>query len=260
MSDGTSNDGRGNWQDIYLGLRQRLLDLQFLPGQIIRPAAVVSHYEMTLSDVRRALAALQGEGYVTGSAAGTYVVRRWSDDELRDAFELRASLVELGVNAAVRAANPVFATRLREHADLTIDEARVNDDIAELATRRLWQFEDDLLRGLGLPDLAGVLPNAMSPSLHRATVRLMTNANLIAAFARLDEIAVKIGRGNSSVAGRLARAHVLLAAELFIESYGSLNPLPREPEIDLEGFGDEIHNTAQDEKPKPHFGLGRPEE
>ncbi len=260
MSDATFNDGLGNWNDIYLGLRHRLLDLQFLPGQIIRPAAVVSHFEVSLTDVRRALAALQSEGYIAGSAAGTYVVRHWSDDELRDAFELRASLVELGVNAAVRAANPGLVTRLREHAGLKIDETRINEDIAELATRRLWQFEDDLLRGLGLPDLAGVLPNAMSPSLHRATVRLMTNANLIAAFARLDEIAVEIARGNSSVAGRLARGHVLLAAELFFDSYGSLNPLPLEPEIDLETFADEVHSPERDRKPKPFFGLGGPEE
>ncbi len=90
-------------------IRLAILDGRLEPGQRLKEAAVAEAFNISRTPVREALRRLEREGLVVATPNRGAAVRRYSADELRDVYELRALLEG---HAARRAAGAVTAATL----------------------------------------------------------------------------------------------------------------------------------------------------
>ena len=83
-----------------LRLRELLLGGSLLPGSRITELALVERLGMSRTPIRTALVRLQEEGLLAPLAGGGFVVRDFSEADIRDAIELRGTLEGLAARLA----------------------------------------------------------------------------------------------------------------------------------------------------------------
>ena len=141
-----------------LRLRELILSGEFAPGERMSELPLVERLGVSRTPLRLALAALEHEGLLLGLDGGGYVVREFTQSDIRDAIELRGVLEGTGARfAAERGATRRDLRALR----------KVNDAIEELVHRADFEsFERyvDLNEGFH----ARLLRVARSPLLERA--------------------------------------------------------------------------------------------
>lgn len=109
-----------------LRLRELILSGEVTPGERMSELPLVERVGVSRTPLRLALAALEHEGLLRGLDGGGYVVREFSQADIRDAIELRGVLE----GTAARFAAERGATRRDVRALRTI-----NDSIQELVHR-----------------------------------------------------------------------------------------------------------------------------
>src|ERR1700685_501364 len=75
-----------------LRLRELILNGEFAPGERMSELPLVERLGVSRPPLRLALAALEHEGLLLGLPGGGYVVREFTQADIRDAIELRGVL------------------------------------------------------------------------------------------------------------------------------------------------------------------------
>jgi DNA-binding GntR family transcriptional regulator len=150
-------------EQIYEHLRERIQSGQFTFDDRLVDVDIASEFGVSRMPVREALMQLVHDGMIESSTRG-FVLRRYSDQEIADIFEIRRLLEP--------AAAEIAARKMTDHALMTMDDA-IRDGIEASEANDFAAF---------------VVANAAFRSAWMAQV---PNAQLIAALARyIDHVQV----------------------------------------------------------------------
>ncbi len=215
------NANRNRITHAVLSLRELILSGEFEPGERLSELPLVARLGVSRTPVRLALAALEHEGLLRRLAAGGYVVREFSEADIRDAIELRGVLEGTAARfAAERGTSAADRRALRA----------INEQIAELVHRADYEsferylqlngrFHDRLVKVAGSAILerslrsVEALPFASPNAMVLAHAELRDSRDiLIVAHRQHDALIDAIERHQGARAESLAREHALLAA------------------------------------------------
>jgi GntR family transcriptional regulator of vanillate catabolism len=233
-----SSAGRTQITEALLHMRQAILDGDFAPGERMSELPLVQRIGVSRTPLRLALAELEKEGLLRRLPGGGYVVRQFTQGDVRDAIELRGVLEGTAVRFAAERGVPA------RDIDALL---RAND-----AIRRLVPLpgSTSLERYLHLNERfhARLLAMARSPLLERsmatvvslpfagpsafvlAEAELHTSQEIILLGYRHHAGLIEaIQRRQGTRAEALAREHALLALanlELVVDRRDVLNRMP----------------------------------
>ncbi|WP_159499780.1 GntR family transcriptional regulator [Microbacterium sp. 18062] len=125
---------------VYDTLRDRLTHGRYPADASLIPQALSEEFQVSRTPVREALALLERDGLLASTRRG-YEVRRRTDEEILELFEVRAVLESAAAYAAAVRATSIDIARL---ADLH-ERSQETDDPARV--RRLFNHFHDAVRG-----------------------------------------------------------------------------------------------------------------
>lgn len=154
----TGQASRTQMMRALLALREGILSGEFKPGDRMAELPLVDRLGVSRTPLRLALAALEHEGLLRGLPAGGYVVREFTQADMRHAIELRGVLE----GTACRFAAEAGATR----RDLRALEA-INEQVEPLVHRADYESFERYI-ALNGAFHAHLVKMARSPLLERA--------------------------------------------------------------------------------------------
>jgi GntR family transcriptional regulator of vanillate catabolism len=215
-----NNANRTQITRAVLRLRELILSGEFAPGDRMSELPLVERVGVSRTPLRLALAALEHEGLLRGLTGGGYVVREFTQSDIRDAIELRGVLE----GTAARFAAERGAPRRDVRALSTI-----NDAIHELVHRADYEsferyvdlnerFHARIVRVAGSPMLERALEGIISLPFAGPSAFVLTEAELpesreILVIAHRHHLALieSIERREGARAESVAREHARLA-------------------------------------------------
>ena len=233
-----------------LSLREQILAGEFRAGERMSELRLVERLGVSRTPLRLALAALEHEGLLRGLPAGGYVVRAFTQADIRDAIELRGVLEGTAARfAAERGASRRDLRALRS----------INDSVAPLV--HLADYES-FERYVALNELfhARLLSMAGSPLLERTlegvlSLPFASPSALVLQHAQLPEsreilviahrqhlwLVEAIERREGARADSIAREHARLSLtnlEIVLSRRGLLEQVPGASLLALTGDGE----------------------
>ncbi|OWQ93960.1 GntR family transcriptional regulator [Roseateles aquatilis] len=195
-------------------LRTAILDGVLAPGQKLSERELCESLEVSRSCVRESLQHLQAEGLITIIPHRGPEVTSISPQEVRDIYEVRASLESLAAQGfaldATDEQRRALRAKLAELGQVAADRA------AMLVVKN--QFYDILIEGCG-NKVAGQMLRQLN---NRVTVlrriSMAQPGRLANTLKELDAIVTAIERRDGETAARLSREHVRKAAENVLRS------------------------------------------
>jgi GntR family transcriptional regulator, vanillate catabolism transcriptional regulator len=203
-----------------LGLRESILSGEFVPGERMSELPLVERLGVSRTPLRLALSELEHEGLLRGLAGGGYVVREFTEADVRDGIELRGVLegtaarfaAERGVPRrdlqALRTINAAIAV-LVHRADYDAFERYV--DLNERFHARMLKMARSPLLERAIVGITS-LPFA-GPSAFVLTEALLPESREILVMAHRHHVALieAIERRQGTRAESLAREHARIA-------------------------------------------------
>ncbi|MBM9468515.1 GntR family transcriptional regulator [Nakamurella leprariae] len=125
---------------VYDTLRARLASGHYDPDASLIPAVLSEEFAVSRTPVREALGLLERDGLLVATTRG-FVIRRRSDEEILEIFEVRAVLDSAAAFAAAGRHSPIDLARLDELST----QARRADDAATVR-RLLNEWHDGIRR------------------------------------------------------------------------------------------------------------------
>jgi GntR family transcriptional regulator of vanillate catabolism len=230
-----------------LALREQLLSGEFKPGERMSELPLVERLGVSRTPLRLALASLEHEGLLRVLPTGGYVVREFTQADIRDAIELRGVLEGTACRfAAERGANRRDLRALRE-----INEAveplvhQADYDSFERYVALNEAFHNRLIKMAGSPllertlDAVLSLPFATPNALVLQHAQLQESREILVVAHRqhrwlVDAIEAREGARADSVAREHARLS-LTNLEIVLSHRGLLEQLPGGSLLTLEG-------------------------
>ena len=165
---------------VYEEVREAIIGLRLKPGEPLREAAIAEQLGVSKTPVREALARLEREGLVETASFKGAVVSGYSDEDLREIYELR----ELLEGAAARIAAETIREGALEQLESLVSEGR-----------RLRGTP----RSAELADLLGEFDRVIFDQVENRRIRGLI-ANLQAHLTRVGKLTEEIpGRVDASV-------------------------------------------------------------
>lgn len=200
------------WKEVYRSLRLAVLNGRLTPRERLRELDLAAALGVSRTPVREALARLEADGFVVASGRSYAVVDMQED--LVDAYHLRAALEGYAVRLAAERATPEEIAKLRENVTRsrevelsdTVRRARLNEEFHEMLaqasrSRRIIRAFDNQ-RDLVMTD------EDMTVHTAEASQRFLHEHDLIVSAIEMRD---------GEIADRLMRAHLRHAATLLCE-------------------------------------------
>lgn len=190
-------------------LRRQILSGSIPPGAHLRAADLAERLNVSRTPIREALSRLCAEGLVELQPNRGARVASWTDDQLREIFELRLRLEPYAVRQAVPRLTPVQHGQLEGLANEMLRIGRPGrgqrlDDLVELNRK----FHDQFVTAAAMPQLS----DAIRAVTHRAVVHQNFHDYGAAALTRSlhhhQELAAAARAGDADWAEAIMRAHL----------------------------------------------------
>ncbi len=203
-----------------LGLRELILSGGFVPGERLAELPLVERLGVSRTPLRLALAELEHEGLLRGLAGGGYVVREFTQSDIRDAIELRGVLEGTAVRfAAERGATRRDIQALRRiNAAIAVLVHRADYDSFERYVELNERFHARMLKCAHSPLLERAVEGIVSlpfagPSAFVLTEALLPESREILVLAHRHHVGLieAIERREGTRAESLAREHARIA-------------------------------------------------
>lgn len=223
-----------------LRLRELIVGGELKPGSRIAELAMVERLGMSRTPIRMALVRLQEEGLLEALPSGGFMVRDFSEADIRDAIELRGTLEGLAARlAAERGASPGQLAAMRDclsaidallaapamvaeaFSAYVVHNARFHALLAQMAGSEL--IARHIERAATLPFAS---PNGFVLA-HGDAVR--TRDRLLVAHAQHHAVAEAIAAGQGARAEALMQEHARNAHRNLTEVLASQQALQRLP-------------------------------
>ena len=197
-------------QLILNALRERILSGQLAPGERLVEGKLSEEFGVSRMPVREALRALAAEGLVSIEPRRGATVIRFTDDQIQDMVEVRATLEALNAKLAARRNDPAQIARLER---ILSDGSKLTsvDDLTRISALNL-EFHDTLGKVAG----NSVLQEMMHWLRERTALFFSVN-NRDRMHQNWDEHAAilrAVVTGDAELAALLAARHVYSAAQL----------------------------------------------
>ncbi len=219
MSTPAVSEFNTNADQAYAYIKERLLRDEFSPGMRLAEEQLAREIGASRTPVREALRRLVAEGLlVSRPNAGTFV-GTFTEEEMRQLFDLRV-LLESEVAAA--AADHMTAAQLGE---LYVLQGEIESRGLDLDAGNLWRIADlnrrfhgVIAAGSGNPRLIAMLSNAIEQPIVQRTFRRYTQAQLQRSFYQHRELIDALRVRDRAWAGEVMRCHVRAAKHAMLES------------------------------------------
>jgi DNA-binding GntR family transcriptional regulator len=195
----------------YRALAAGIVDGQIEPGTQLRPDTIAEQLEISATPVREALHRLEGDGLLVKLPYQGFFVREFTEQEVRQLYEMRAAMECFGVRLACQRMTPVELAWLREH-QATGQSALEHDDIDayRVYNRDLHAAIIRAARNSYLSSMMGQL-SLQSQMLMGRTIRLVGRPSR--AIEEHQELIDHIEKHQEGPAERLMERHILSALE-----------------------------------------------
>lgn len=203
-----------------LGLRELIISGEFAPGERMSELPLVERLGVSRTPLRLALAQLEHEGLLRGLAGGGYVVREFTESDIRDAIELRGVLEGTAARfAAERGATRRDLQALRRiNAAIAVLVHRADYDSFERYVELNERFHTRLLKIAHSPLLERAVDSIVSlpfagPSAFVLTEAVLPESREILVMAHRHHVGLieAIERREGTRAESLAREHARIA-------------------------------------------------
>lgn len=195
-------------------LRTAILDGVFAPGQKLSERELCESLDVSRPCLREALQHLQAEGLITIVPHKGPEVTSISTPEVRDIYEVRASLESLAGRGFTVHATAAQKAALRAKLN---ELARLGDDGAMRLTLKN-QFYDILIDGCGNLVAGQMLKQLNNRVTVLRRISMSQPGRLPQTLQELDAIVAAIEQSDADAAARLCEAHVKKAAENVLRS------------------------------------------
>jgi DNA-binding GntR family transcriptional regulator len=224
---------------VYRKLKDEIIAGELKPGSRIIETSLARRYNVSRTPLREAVKLLEQDHLVERLPQGGVLVSPLSQEEAREANQVRSALEALAAQLA--------ATKVRDK-NLTVNEVerlKQLDEICRALRLHLRMKEDDLLLKAGslfhktIHQLAG---NKRATSVLEQTMEAMQRYRIRIPRSRQERvveehsaIAETIRRGDAEAAGRLMREHILAADVFYQRSIEPSNSAANRQEMERTG-------------------------
>jgi GntR family transcriptional regulator of vanillate catabolism len=221
-----------------LRLRELIFSGEFMPGERMSELRLVEKIGVSRTPLRLALAELEHEGLLRGLDGGGYVVREFTQGDVRDAIELRGVLEGTAARFAAERGAPARDLRALRSINETIHKlVQLGDyESFERFLQLNESFHARLMKMARSPLLERALEGIMSLPFASPSAFVLAEAELpasreilVLAHRHHEALIEAIERRQSGRAEALAREHARLAGrnlEIVVEHRDVLNRLP----------------------------------
>jgi DNA-binding GntR family transcriptional regulator len=189
------------------------------PGAQLSEEALALRCEVSRTPVRDALRRLESDLLIRRSESQRSFVADWSDDDIEDAFELRAMLEAQAARRAATRIAPAQLEALRHHNRL-IGAAIAGErpDIpAFLDNNRA--FHEIILTAAGSSRLASLLTRLIEQPVVWRTAQNYDRENLQRSYHEHEELIAAFARGDAAWAASIMIGHIRRAFHAYLDAY-----------------------------------------
>lgn len=206
-------------------LRTAILDGVFAPGQKLSERELCESLDVSRSCLRESLQHLQAEGLITIIPHRGPEVTDISVQEVRDIYEVRASLEGLASRGFALHASDAQRAALRAKLGELAVPGVAGDKVALLAIKN--QFYDILIEGCGNLVAGQMLRQLNNRVTVLRRISMSQPGRLPQTLAELDAIVAAIERRDAEAAARLSSEHVQKAGQGVLRAMAGKEPPAR---------------------------------
>jgi DNA-binding GntR family transcriptional regulator len=196
---------------VYQALLNGIVGGRIEPGQQLRPDTIAEQLEVSTTPVREGLHCLERDGLVVKLPYQGWFVREFTEQEVRELYEMRAALECFSVRLACERMTPAEIGWLREHQSVGEAAIRDNDmDAYRIYNRDLHAAIMQAARNSYLSSVMGQL-SLQSQVLMSRTIRLAGRPSR--AIEEHQQIIETISKRQSTQAQQVMERHILSALE-----------------------------------------------
>ena len=199
-------------------LRDEIIQGDLVPGQHIRLDETADRFDVSTMPVREALRDLEAEGLVSIFPHRGAVVTQLSADDLRDIYEIRGMLEELGTRLAVP---HMTEATLAELTSLIEEMDRHLDEVVTLV-RLNHRFHSVLYSPSGRRHLCGFIITLRYRTQHYLRAYIAQLGRMPQAQVQHRAILEACKSGDAELAGSLMYDHVVDVGSAIAEHVGQL--------------------------------------
>lgn len=201
---------------VYQALLNSIVSGQVEPGAPLRPDAIARQLEVSTTPVREAMQRLESDGLAVKLPNRGWFVRTYTDEQVRELYEVRAGLECFSVRLACRRITDDDIAWLRRHQQTGEAALAVGDMDAYRVYNR--DLHEAIFRAAGNSYLTGVMGQIrlQTEMLMARTIRIIGRPlRAIEEHHRLIEL---IAARESAAACQLMETHILSALEDIVRS------------------------------------------
>lgn len=211
-SRGTSLTRTNVAQEVAAALREDILRARLAPGSPLRQEQIAARFGVSTTPVREAFRVLEAEGLVRLDPGKGVLIFRPSIEDVRETYEIRASLENLAVRHAVRA---LTEDDLTELSTLLARMDRTDDAVRWVEMNNT--FHDMIYAAAGRPKLRGMiltLRDSMAGYMHSAIQGAVASGR---ASREHEEILTACRTRDVEAAQRAVTAHIHHTVDMAID-------------------------------------------
>ena len=189
------------------------------PGSQLSEEALALRCKVSRTPVRDALRRLEADLLIRRSESQRSFVADWSDDDIEDAFELRAMLEAQAARRAATRITPPQLEALRQHnrGIAAAIEAEKPDISTFLEHNRA--FHDIIVAATGSPRLASLLNRLIEQPVVWRTAQNYDRENLHRSHREHEELVAAFARRDAGWAASIMTGHIRRAYYTYLDAY-----------------------------------------
>lgn len=203
-------------EKAYLMVRDRIIRGVYSPGLRVTEQEIANATGVSRTPVREALRRLQADGFVNVVPNAGAVVTEWTDNSMRDVFELRALLESYGAQRAAERITPSGILELKKLAERQYEESvRQAPGYIERIGDVNSRFHRALQEFSGNARLVAMLPALIEAPLVLRTFSRYEHSDLVRSASHHLEIVSALEARDGEWAASVMRSHILAAQVAF---------------------------------------------
>lgn len=203
----------------YTVIRGMILAGELPPGAQLSEEALALRCEVSRTPVRDALRRLESDLLIRRSESQRSFVADWSDDDIEDAFELRAMLEAQAARRAATRIAPAQLEALRHHNRLI--GAAIAGDRADIPAflEHNRAFHEIILAAAGSSRLASLLTRLIEQPVVWRTAQNYDRENLQRSHREHEELVAAFDRRDAGWAASIMAGHIRRAYHAYLDAY-----------------------------------------
>jgi DNA-binding GntR family transcriptional regulator len=206
VNESTSQTGETLQQQVYLCLKQRILNMDYKPGQQLFDTQIADELGFSRTPVRDAMRQLEHEGLLVSQARQGWRVYSLSIDDIHQIFDIKMAVEGMVVRRAAKCTDEKLRAALKETMQRMKATAQAGDFDA-------WMQADtqmhDIFFAMGPNERATRIVKSLNEQWFRLRIGFMTlHGRMQRSCQEHEPVVDSILAGNEDEAERCMRSHI----------------------------------------------------